>query len=185
MYNNVGKISESEKFIKVALIIFRKIENKLGIFECLNSPGVIVNLNPSRMKESMEYYLEALSLVKDLNLKRNTANLLFNMSCKAVAENDNELTLEYRLEALGIYRELKDFSQISRTLASLAVFEQRRYNFDKALFYNEESLTIATELDDKYLISINLINPGNIYFGKVDFDNACRMYNVSFNSQRV
>ena len=184
MYNNVGNIPDAEKFIKDALIIFRKIDDKLGISECLNSLGVIISISPSRMKEAKEYYEEALTIVKELNLKRNTANLLYNMSYMAIAENDTDLALEYRLESLAIYRELKDFSQLSRTLASLSVFEQRRYNFDKAIFYNEESLAIATELDDKYLISINLVNLGNIYFGKEDFDNACKMFNESLSILR-
>jgi tetratricopeptide (TPR) repeat protein len=166
MFNNVGKIPDAEKFIKDSLIIFRKLNDKVGISECQNSLGVIINLNPARLKEAKEAYEEALSLVKELNLKRNTANVLYNLSYMAVADNDNELALKYRLESLDIYRELKDYSQTARTLASLSVFEQKRKNFEKALFYNEESMAIATELDDKFILSINLINLGNIYFGK-------------------
>jgi predicted ATPase/class 3 adenylate cyclase len=179
MFNNVGKIPDAEKFIKDSLIIFRKLNDKVGISECQNSLGVIINLNPARLKEAKEAYEEALSLVKELNLKRNTANVLYNLSYMAVAENDNELALKYRLESLDIYRELKDYSQTARTLASLSVFEQKRKNFEKALFYNEESMAIATELDDKFILSINLINLGNIYFGKEDYDNAIKMFNES------
>lgn len=184
MYNNVGKIPDAEKFIKDSLLIFRKLNDKVGISECQNSLGVIINLNPARLNEAKEAYEEALSLVKELNLKRNTANVLYNLSYMAVADNDNELALKYRLESLDIYKELKDYSQTARTLASLSVFEQKRNNFEKALFYNEESMAIATELDDKFILSINLINHGNIYFGKEDYDNAFKMFNESLSILR-
>ncbi|MCB0729177.1 MAG: tetratricopeptide repeat protein, partial [Ignavibacteriae bacterium] len=184
MYNNVGKIPDAEKFIKDSLVIFRKLNDKVGISECQNSLGVIIHLNPSRHKEAKECYEEALSLVKELNLKINTANVLYNLSFVAVADNDNELALKYRLESLEIYRELKDYSQTARTLASLSVFELKRNDYEKALFYNEESLAIATELDDKYIISINLINLGNIYFGKEDYDNAFKMFSESLSILR-
>lgn len=184
MYNNVGKIPDAEKFIKDSLLIFRKLNDKIGISNCQDSLGVIISLNPARLKEAKESYEEALSLVKELNMKGNTANVLYNLSFMAVAENDNELALKYRLEALDIYRELKDYSQIARTLASLSVFELKRKNFEKALFYNEESLAIATELDDKYMTSINLINLGNIHFGKEDYDNAFKMFSESLSILR-
>ncbi|MEZ4688819.1 MAG: tetratricopeptide repeat protein [Ignavibacteria bacterium] len=62
--------------------------------------------------------------------------------------------------------------------------ELKRNDYEKALFYNEESLAIATELDDKYIISINLINLGNIYFGKEDYDNAFKMFSESLSILR-
>ncbi|MEZ4688820.1 MAG: hypothetical protein R3A12_01020 [Ignavibacteria bacterium] len=61
------------------MVIFRKLNDKVGISECQNSLGVIIHLNPSRHKEAKECYEEALSLVKELNLKINTANVLYNL----------------------------------------------------------------------------------------------------------
>jgi len=179
MSNCLGKIEDAERYGKEALSIFRNLNYKKGIVNCLNLLGANLSFNQAKAGEMLEYYNEALSLSLELNLKSETGQIKYNLSFLQMREEDYEAAFKSKTEALSIFKELRDTHQITLTLASLGVFEFRKENFEAARSYTEESLSLSQQMGDKYLISINLTNLGCIYSGLKDFEKALRLLTES------
>lgn len=182
MYNTglhaygLGNITESKRLGAESLELFRKCSNKNGIAQALNLVAVNLSMFSSDDNEILKLYNEAYSLYCELNNKKETGTVLYNMSFPLQRMGRMEEALNHKLESLKIFKEFNDAYQILVLLANLGSFEISRGNYKQAKIYTEESLAGSKKLDDKYLISANLINSGNVYFGMNEFEKSEQLY---------
>jgi tetratricopeptide (TPR) repeat protein len=181
MLYSLANLAESEKYANEALTIFREIDDKTGIVNCLNILGVVSNMNSDKSEEAFDFLNKALEISRKLNSKNILANTLFNLSYTTKVKNEIEKLKEYRYESLSLYRELGHTNKVALILASLGILERNRKNLEKAREFTEESLSILREIGDKYLESINLINLACINMDQNDVLNALKMFDDSMN----
>lgn len=179
MLYSLANLAESEKYADEALAIFREIDDRKGIVNCLNILGVVSNMNSERSEEAFGHLNKALEISRELNIKETLANTLYNLSYTSKIENEIEKLKEYRYESLSLYRELGHSNKVALILASLGILERNRKNPEKAREFTEESLSILREIGDKYLESINLINLGCINMDQNDTLNAIELFDES------
>jgi len=179
MLYSLANLAESEKYADEALAIFREIDDRKGIVNCLNILGVVSNMNSERSEEAFGHLNKALEISRELNIKETLANTLYNLSYTSKIKNEIEKLKEYRYESLSLYRELGHSNKVALILASLGILERNRKNSEKAREFTEESLSILREIGDKYLESINLINLGCINMDQNDTLNAIELFDES------
>ncbi|MBK9226978.1 MAG: tetratricopeptide repeat protein [Ignavibacteria bacterium] len=132
MLYSLANLAESEKYADEALAIFREIDDRKGIVNCLNILGVVSNMNSERSEEAFGHLNKALNISRELNIKETLANTLYNLSYTSKIKNEIEKLKEYRYESLSLYRELGHSNKVALILASLGILERNRKNSEKA-----------------------------------------------------
>ena len=180
MFQGIGNSADAEKYVDESLILFRKLNNKIEIAKCLNLAGQITYEFKTKYNEALELHNQALSIFRESNHRSGIASTLYLMSFSIQLKGDSKTALKYKKEALEIFKELGDYHMTSLVLASLGVIELKAgKNYESARTYSEESLSMANKYGNKYLISINLINLGNVYVGLKQFEKAKEMLEQS------
>jgi len=79
----------------------------------------------------------------------------------------------YLLRAVAAFKDSKEKNNLARPLNNLGLIHaEYYYNFEKALYYYEEALKYAREYSRSIVVSILLINIGQIHLSKTDYDEA-------------
>ncbi len=168
---DLGRITESFKLSTQSLSVFRRLNMKKQLVDCLNNLGNIAHINNDFEKKKL-YNEEAFAISRENDFKKELLTSLYNLSfCFPDTEN-LELRKKYREDALKISREINNTTMTITILASLGKFETDFGIIEKAKLYTNESLLLAKQMNNQKFISINLSNLGNIYLKEKDFENA-------------
>jgi len=154
-----------------ALNLSQKIGEVEKELTALNNIAVYYGVQAD-YKTAMEYFLDALEKSKSINFRQNTSQSLINIATiyASLYNYQEAINRSYQLAVKINYREM-----IAHTLAQKGRANAALKNFTLALENAEEAKELIAELGEINGKQINLINFGNIFYHKKDFDQAIRL----------
>lgn len=165
--NYYVRISNFKKAIvqfDLAIDLYRKDNNKLGLQETLNNKGNAYRVSGD-YDQALANLLESLRISEEEGFKKGIAYASLNIGAIfASGRNYNDsLGLPYYLRALEICREIGDQKCVAYAINNIALVYTNLVQYDQALDYHHQSLALKQAAQDKIGIASSLGNIGDIY----------------------
>jgi predicted ATPase/DNA-binding XRE family transcriptional regulator len=170
-----GDFSYSDQSRKDALEIFRNLDDKVGIADCLNGLGNTA-ISQGNYDSARGFYEESLLIRKDLGDKWGIARLLGNLGLLAYFQTDYNQAHALHLESLALFRELRDEEGIANELVNLGDVVRRQGELSIAHSYYEDSAVISGKLKDKWGLGYALMGMADVALAQGDFSTAALLY---------
>jgi serine phosphatase RsbU (regulator of sigma subunit)/tetratricopeptide (TPR) repeat protein len=166
-------------YFQESLGIFKSIGNKRGIANMLNSIGVIYNNVESNTK-ALEYYLQSYQISEEINDSLRIVTSLINIGLiYSKADTTWNKARDYYLRALEMSEKINYRIATGIVFGNLAEILSSQGDFQSALIYYEKSLKIYQSSNPE-LVPSTLINIGNTYARRSDFQNAIKRQKEAF-----
>jgi predicted ATPase/DNA-binding XRE family transcriptional regulator len=170
-----GDMSYSEKSRKEALAIFRNLDDKTGIADCLNGLGNTA-ISQGNYDSSREFYEESLMVRKELGDKWGVARLLGNLGLLAYFQTDYIHAHSLHLESLALFRELGNDEGVVNELVNLGDVFYCQGELSTASSFYEESAMIARNLKDQWGLAYAIKGLADVNFKQGDLSTASSLY---------
>jgi len=175
VYNWMDNWGEMANNNIVSLVIYRQLNEKEEIYECLKDLIVAYN-KQGKFPEEMTYALEAIKIAEetgDTNKLTTSNNMVADLF---ESQSRFSEALKYYSASLKIYKETgKTFFAASSCLHIGRVYSSQK-NYAEALKSYLEALRFARDLNDKQLIA-NIYHTIGIFYSKqMDFTEALKNY---------
>ena len=144
-----------------------------------NSQGISL-MYRGQYASANEYYLQSLSLYKEINDKKGVSNTLNGLGNNYKDQGDFTSALDCYNQSLSIREELGDKKGISASLNNIGVIYYKRGDYDKALDYHNRSLALKKEMGNKKGMAYSFINMGINYFEQGNYVSAIDYYRRGF-----
>lgn len=167
--------SYSEESRKEALAIFRNLDNKVGIADCLNGLGNTA-ISQADYDSARAFYEESLIIRKELWDKWGVARLLGNLGLLAFLQANYSQARSLHLESLALFRELRDQEGIANELVNLGDVARRQGQLSTASSLYEESAAIARELNDQWGLAYAFMGIADVMLAQGNFSRASSLY---------
>lgn len=179
--NNIAIVSGVKSNYKIAIQYFLEALNKgesIGfhhhIAHSLINIGTIY-AHLFNYEEALHRYQIVLEEYETV-LEENTTIIVFNNVGNIYYTTEKyDLAMVYFKKALDLARQCKYKEMVAHSLAQLSRTNTAIKDFEQAYVYANEAHTILAQLETINGRQINLINLGEIYLHKKDFDNALRL----------
>jgi CHAT domain-containing protein/tetratricopeptide (TPR) repeat protein len=126
--------------------------------------------------KALEYYLQALEIVKRLGAEEGVATLLNNIGMVYDSWGKYDKALEYYQQALEIDKRLEAEANVAILLNNIGVVYKSWGKYDKALEYYQQALEIDKRLGDEANDATYLCNIGQVYYSWGKYDKALEYY---------
>ncbi len=133
---------------------------------------------------ALEYYLQSLTIEKELDNKTGIATTLNNLGAIYEAQGDIRNALDYHHQSLKISEDIKNKKGISLSFNNIGVIYESQDDLPTALDYYLKSLQIDRELNNIQGIAITLNNIGYLYEDLGKLDSALKYHEESLVLQR-
>jgi tetratricopeptide (TPR) repeat protein len=173
-----GDFSYSEQTRKEALAIFRNLDDKVGIADCLNGLGNAA-ISQGNYESAGRCYEESLMIRKDLGDKWGVARLLGNLGLLAYFQTDYIRARSLHFESLSLFRELRDEEGIANELGNLGDVVRHQGELLTALTLYEESATISRKLKDQWGLCYARMGMADVALAQGDLSKASSLYRES------
>jgi len=170
-----GDMSYSEESRKEALAIFRNLDDKTGIADCLNGLGNTA-ISQGNYDSSRGFYEESLMIRKELEDKWGVARLFGNLGLLAYFQTDYVQARSLHLESLTLFRELGDDEGVVNELVNLGDVFYCQGELSTASSFYEESAMIARKLNDQWGLAYAIKGMADVVFEQGDFSTASSLY---------
>lgn len=170
-----GDMSYSAESRKEALAIFRKLNDKAGVADCLNGLGNTA-ISQAEYDSAREYYEESLMIRKELKDTWGVARLLGNMGLLAYFQTDYVQARSLHLESLALFRELKDDEGVVNELVNLGDVFYYQGELSVAKSFYEESAMFARKLSDQWGLAYAIKGLADVICNDGDFFTASSLY---------
>lgn len=170
-----GDISYSEQTRTEALSIFRELDDKVGIADCLNGLGNTA-LSQGNYDASRALYEESLLIRKELGDTWGVARLLGNLGLLAYFQFDYAQSHSLHLESLALFKELQDDEGVVNELVNLGDIFHAQRELSAADSFYRESTTIARRLKDQWGLAYAIKGLADVAFEQGDFSTASSHY---------
>lgn len=163
-------IEYGEKGLKLA----EDIDWELGKGICYDAIGINYNMGLGDAKASLEYYLKALEIFKELEDKALVGIELGSLGNAYLYLADYPKALDYYFKSLKIAEELSDKEGIANINGNIGIIYYNTGKYSKALESFKKSYEIYKELGDKSSQARNLGNMANVYSVQGDIEKSIK-----------
>jgi len=153
-----------------ALELAEKIDFKQGMGEANRILG-IGNFYLNQASKSIDFYLKALDLFKEIKDLKSQAKVLNNIG-NLYLDNNKDKALEYLKEALSIAQGVPDDALKASLYMNIGNVYYRKQSYTQALTYYDKSNVLFSALQDSVNLVQVLQNRGVIYYSLHQFDKA-------------
>lgn len=185
IYNLLGQASYRMDDLDLALYYFsrqlvidRELGNKEGEAGALGGIAVI-HQKKGDYDKALDYYQQALSLVKD---DENKATIYNNMASIYLSKKDYNKVIEYFQKAIELEERLGNYHGVAQTYLNLGDAYREVKNYELAEKYLTEGLRRVQRVGDKYWEANGYVSLGLLYKDKGDNklarDYFTRAYNL-------
>ena len=122
--------------------------------------------------EAMRSYQDAMTINRQLGLKRNLAGNLAEMAIVQNTQGKVDAALADYSQAIALQREIGMKKEVGETLIDMGSAYEAKGDYDKALQNYKESLQVQRDAGDESFEALCLSNIGGVYLAKGDTDNA-------------
>ncbi len=126
------------------------------------------------------YYEECIPLNKTAGAEKSLASNYNNLALIYRTWNDFDSSFMYYQKAIQIRIEIEDSIGLASTYSNLGTLYEDQQDLDLGLTYYEKSLFIRRLLKDQKGTAISLFKIGNIHFKELQFNNALKSTNESY-----
>jgi adenylate cyclase len=174
--NYYVRISNFKKAIiqyDLAIDLYRKDNNKLGLQETLNNKGNAYRVSGD-YDQALANFLETLRISEEEGFKKGIAYASLNIGIIfASGRNYNDsLGLPYYLRALEICREIGDQKCVAYAINNIALVYSGLGQYNQALDYLHQSLELKQAAQDKIGSARSLGNIGDVYTNKGEYETS-------------
>jgi predicted ATPase/DNA-binding SARP family transcriptional activator len=170
-----GDFSYSEKGREEALAIFRVLNDKVGIADCLIGLGN-TSISQGNYDSAREFYEEGLLIRKELVDIWGVARLLGNLGLLAFFQTNYIQAHSFHLESLALFRELQDDEGTANELINLGDVFFYQGELSAAKSYYEESASISRKMKDIWGIAYAIKGMADVAFKQNDLSTASALY---------
>lgn len=128
------KYQQGVEYMKRAIDINTKLENKSGLAYCYNSLGALYG-HMGNKEKAMEYYFKSYEIANELGQKRTMSQALEDISQIYKIRGDLDNALKYASKALTLAQEIKYPEQIDAAARELSNIYAKKKIFEKAYQY--------------------------------------------------
>lgn len=175
-YADIGDAQTSIKYFEKALIMFRKINDKLGESTALGNLGVS-HSKLGNTQIAIEFHQKRLEILKVIGDKHEEGITLGNLGNCYYLLGDVHQAASYYEQQLVIARNTKDRGMEGAAMGNLGVAHLFFGDPKRALKYHEEHLRITQETGDELREGNALGNLGEVYMNLGDFHKALEHHN--------
>lgn len=136
-------------------------------------------LNQGNFEQSVLYFNEALTIVLQKKLIKESVIVLQNIGNAYSDMGSNKEALHYYHEALENSKKTNHKIGISQSLNLIGIVHQFEGNYEKAIYFYEEALKNNISISYKEGILKNYTNIGNIYFYQGNYLKALKNHEAS------
>lgn len=165
IYENNGRITESETFFKKSLYYAEKAKDSMGIADSYNSLAYL-NQRLGNIVKAINYFQRALDLQKHIHDTVGYATTLFNMGVTLSQQGEDSISTKYVKDAVRAFVEIGDKQAECNALYHLATFNK---NESESFLYNTKALQLAREINDYKIISLCLAKIVNYKIKKKEY----------------
>lgn len=183
-----GEYAEALQYFRKSLAIRKKINDRKGIASSNINIGLIYDIKGDYSK-AIQHFLKSLKIQEDINDYNGISKTLSNIGLVYFKQDPAyyEKALDYFKKGLEIKRKLEDKKGIAFTLNKIgSIYYETSKNIkdtsftnkyqDTALVYFEKALMLRSQINDKKGLAYTLMNIGNIYAEKQEYDKALGNY---------
>lgn len=170
-----GDFSYSEQSRKEALAIFRNLDDKVGIADCLNGLGNTA-ISQGSYDSAHVFYEESLTIRKELGDEWGVARLLGNLGLLAYFQADYIQAYLLHLESLILFRELRDDEGVANELVNLGDVARCQRELSTANSFYKESVVITKKLKDQWGLAYAIMGMADVAFEQGEFSTASSLY---------
>ena len=160
---------------KEALTIFRNLDDKVGVADCLNGLGNTA-ISQGKYDSTQIFYEESLTIRKELGNQWGVARLLGNLGLLAYFQLDYAKAYSLDLESLGMFRELGDDESVANILINLGDVTRRQGDLPTAYSFYKQSEAISKKLKDQWGLAYAMLGLADIARERGDFSTASSIY---------
>jgi predicted ATPase/DNA-binding XRE family transcriptional regulator len=170
--------SFSEQSRKEALSIYRILDDKAGIADCLNGLGNAA-ISQGNYNEARTFYEESLVIRQELEDKWGVARIIGNLGLLAYFQGNYDQAYSFHMESLILFRELQDYEGIANELINLGDVARYQGKLSIALALYGESISISKSLQDQWGLPYGIMGLADVAFEQGDFSAASSQYKDS------
>ncbi len=170
-----SKIDKGFQYINEALLLYKKINNKLGIAKCYNSLGILYYYKGNK-KEAIQFYNKALTIYEEINNKIRVAFCFNNLGAIYSDKGNYLMALDYYNQSFNIAEKNNHTDLMNRSLGNIGSIYFYQENYDKAESIYEKLLKNLKN-SDKKTIARTYSNLGLIYKEKKSLKKAFETLN--------
>ena len=177
--NNLGELHRLQGNIAASLDCFNRslkireeIGDKAGIIVSLNNIS-LVYMQQGAVQKALDNYFRGLKLAEEINDKLGKGLIFNNIAYVYQTLKDTAKILENDEKSLKIFREIKYKRGIATVLNNMgALYLNGNKKSEKALDCFNQSLAICEETGNKVSATLALVNLGNLYLNRKEYDEA-------------
>ena len=163
---------------KIALSLYEKLNNKIGMSSIYGNMGVIYNKR-GEWDKAMEMYEKALAINEDLGRMEGMATNYGNMGIIYQEYDELDKAMEMYEKALVIVKKLGDKKGMALNYGNKGVLYQLCGELEKALDMQEKALQLCEEIASKEGMAYQYGNIGITYQKYKELDKAMDMHKKS------
>jgi predicted ATPase/DNA-binding XRE family transcriptional regulator len=157
-----------------SLALFREIEDKFGIAECLLQ-WVSLAQQDNDYKQAIRFAEEQLTLRQEIGDQDGIAWVLGTLGELAFWQNDYPRAITLHQESVALFREVGNKWAVGHGLSMLGDVFLGQKEYKQAAKTYEEALTFAQDLGERFMIAFNCYNLGAIAWFQGEYVLAIQM----------
>lgn len=181
---HLAEYETAEKTLITALDFFVQHQDADGQARCHLALGLI-RLVKGAYSRSLENFLNALPLLQNLGRKRDEGRCTMHIGAVYSFLDDYTTCLDYYLQALKIVQLNDDLEDNIILHLNIGDSLQRLERCAESLEYYERALLIAEDFRSQHLISVAMINLGEIHVRLNQFEKAQQWLNKGYQLART
>ncbi len=168
-------IDEAQKFSEKGLALYRELNDKFGIAQCLDNLGSH-RLMKGEYQQAKLIWEEDLALRKELGDKDGIAWVLTCLGELAFWQGDHEQARTLYAESQSVFREVGNEWAISMTISGIGSTVLAQGNFEQAAKLYEEALAFGRDMGDLNAIASRRYDLARVAWSRGDYEVAARFY---------
>ena len=177
-YHAQSNYQNAMEHYQLAYNIRKKINDKVGIGECLNRIALIYNVR-GEYEKALDYCLHSISILESENNKLALARSYNHLGILYYILNDLAKAKEFSIRALKFSESLNDNLILAVSHEHLGIIYIKTKEFDKALNHVNKSLELRIPYNDRVGIAGSNENLAIIYRNTKKYAEALKHYNQS------
>ena len=170
-----GNYSVSLDLSAHAQMLFRRLDESIGIANCYNTSGLVLQFQ-GNYAEALKNHLEALRIREEIGDKKGIANSYTNIALIYDWQKNYDAALENNHRSLAIMEELGNHQGIVKAYTNIGNIYFAQQLYDKALENHLHCQQIEQQIGNKYGIAATQLNIGSIYLGMERYEEAMQNY---------
>ncbi|MFX0062248.1 MAG: tetratricopeptide repeat protein [Candidatus Hermodarchaeota archaeon] len=177
-YRLKGGLDQALTYHEKALVLQKKIDNKIDIAESLGCLGLIYDLKGD-LDQALEYHQQSLALKQAIGNKQSIATALNNIGIIYLLKGDLDRALKNYEQSLIFFREIGNKHYIAAALTNIGIIYRKKGEWEQALACYQQSLDLRRDTANKQEIARLIFNIGVIHAQKAEWKEAIECYQQS------